>query len=169
MKRLTMALTAGWVGLAVTAGDVTAQRPRSSPAHPPARPVYHPPAPVHRPHPEQHHHPHHHPAVRYYTPPAEYRVAATQNVRYIRVSNQTGEPLRVYVRLPEDGQVRLWNFAEGQVAYLAVDNQRIVAGSAFIWAESDTRRWTRYQEESLAIVAAPYRSDAVGTHTHTFR
>jgi hypothetical protein len=89
---------------------------------------------------------------------------AYQTERYLQVSKRTGEALKFYVRLPEDDEPRVWEFAAGETAYLAVHGGQITAATAFIWAESETRQWTRNKEDSVALVPAPYQSDNIGTY-----
>jgi hypothetical protein len=93
--------------------------------------------------------------------------APWQQVRYLRVSNQTGEALTVYVR-PADGVTRTWSFAADAVAYLAIDGEWLTASEVFIWAGSGTRRWNEYQAQPLVMVAEAYQSTAIGTYTFTF-
>jgi len=37
-----------------------------------------------------------------------------------------------------------------------------------IWAESASARWTKYKDEDVLVVASPYRSAELGTHSHNF-
>ena len=93
--------------------------------------------------------------------------APWQRVRYLRVSNQTGADLTVYVRTG-DGVTRTWSFAADAVAYLAIDGEWLTASEVFIWAGSGSRSWNGYQAQPLVMVAEPYQSTAIGTFTFTF-
>jgi hypothetical protein len=109
------------------------------------------------------------PAIPSAAPAADGSTAATQSVRYLRVSNETGEALTVHVRLSPDDEPWSWSLEAGQTAYLAVDGQRLAVAQAYIWAESETRAWTTYKAEPMVAVSEPYASEEVGTHTHRFQ
>jgi hypothetical protein len=74
----------------------------------------------------------------------------------------------VYVRLPEEEGTRFWTFQPGETAYLAMDDVRLTASAAYIWAESDSAQWNQFKDELFQVVAEPYLSATIGTHTHTF-
>jgi hypothetical protein len=93
--------------------------------------------------------------------------ASWQQVRYLRVSNQSGDALTVYVRTG-DGETRRWNFAADAVAYLALDNEWLTASEVFIWGRSGSRSWNGYQAQPLVMVAEPYQATAIETYTYTF-
>jgi hypothetical protein len=110
-----------------------------------------------------HHHHHHHPT---YGQPAPVVLAPYQNVRYLRVVNNTGENLTVHVR-GGDGRTRSWNIPADQKGYLAVDNVRIAESQVGIWAEAPGKVWTGHKD-GLTLVAAPYRASGIGTFIYTF-
>ncbi len=95
--------------------------------------------------------------------------AGLQMVRYLHVSNGTGESLRVYVQLPEEDRPRSWTLAPGEKAPLLVDGEPLATDQVQIWAESPTRRWIQYKDETLVVVAEPYQADQIGTWTEVFR
>ncbi len=92
-----------------------------------------------------------------------------QMVRYLHVSNGTGESLRVYVQLPEEDRPRSWTLAPGEKAPLLVDGEPLATDQVQIWAESPTRRWTQYKDEALVVAAEPYQADQIDTWTEVFR
>ncbi len=92
-----------------------------------------------------------------------------QVVRYLHVSNGTGESLRVYVQLPEEDRPRSWTLAPGEKAPLLVDGEPLATDQVQIWAESPTRHWVQYKDEALVVVAEPYQADQIGTWTEVFR
>ncbi len=151
-------------GALAVAPEAHAQKKGGGPARPPVSHPHH--TPHHRPHHTPHHRPHHghhHARPVVVGAPVE---APWQNVRYLHLSNQTGEALTVYVR-GGDGVTRNWSFAPDETAYLAIDNVRLAASEVFIWAEGGGKRWDSRRDEALVLVSAPYRSAAVGTFTYT--
>ena len=92
-----------------------------------------------------------------------------QDVRYLRISNQTGQDLTVYVRPEEDGPTYRWQFEPGETAYLTVDGEKLEAAEAMVWGKSSSQVWNQFKDDPLVLVSEPYRADAVGTHTLTFR
>jgi hypothetical protein len=110
------------------------------------------------------------PAPETEAPPTEAAPEATsQTVRYLRVSNQTGEALRVHVQMPGEDRVTFWDLQAGQTAYLAVDGVRVTASEVFIWAQSATKAWNQNKTTPLPLGTFPYQLDHIGTHTHVFR
>jgi hypothetical protein len=95
--------------------------------------------------------------------------ATYQSVRYLRVSNQTGEALRIYVQFPGEDQPKVWNFQAGQTAYLAVDDVKVTASEVLIWAASETKVWNQNKTEALKLGTFPYPSDRIATHTQIFQ
>jgi hypothetical protein len=105
----------------------------------------------------------------YNTPTPYVAQQCYQTVRYLRVENNSGQDLTVYVKLNPCDQPWAWSITAGQTTYLAVDNQPLTASAAYLWAEScDGRQWNTYKDDVLALVPAPYWSDQVGTYTCTF-
>jgi hypothetical protein len=90
-----------------------------------------------------------------------------QEVRYLRVSNQTGQAIRVYVK--EDGETRSWDFAAGQTAYLEIEGEEVAASEVLLWATSDDKSWMDYRDSPLVLVSEPYPCYNIATYTHTFR
>jgi hypothetical protein len=93
--------------------------------------------------------------------------APLQSERYLRVSNQTGETLKVHVKMG-DGKIWNWTFAPDQVAYLAINDERITASEVLIWGETESKNFNANQTEPLVLVAADYQSASIGTYTLTF-
>jgi hypothetical protein len=93
--------------------------------------------------------------------------APLQEVRYLRVRNESGGDLRVFARIG-DGPTWNWDFAPGEAAYLAVDGERLAAAEVYLWAVAEGKRWPTYEQDPLALVREPYRAEAVATFTYTF-
>src|SRR5262249_22095612 len=114
----------------------------------------------------------------------------TQTQRYLKVRNQTGQRLTVYVqfRAPTDqGQEAWYPAAPGASAGplkfeleagagggrgggggLGYGAAPIRPGRARLWAESASGQWLKYKDQDVVLVPQPYRADTLGTHTHTF-
>jgi hypothetical protein len=91
-----------------------------------------------------------------------------QTERYLKINNQSGQSMTVFVRYPDQETVYQWTFEAGQQSYLALDNQRIQGSQMFLWAESVSTRWNKHKEEALVLVQTPYQSETLGTFTFTF-
>ena len=92
-----------------------------------------------------------------------------QNVRYLRVRNETGEALRVFVKLEQGGKTFSWNFAPGANAYLAINGEKLATDRVYIWGQSGQKRWAGpHQTSGLTLVSQPYASEEIGTFTYTF-
>jgi hypothetical protein len=116
--------------------------------------------------------------------------ATWQTCRYLRVKNNTGEKLTVYLQYrtwttkrcyawyPADpatsDQVLVFEIAPGAETDLYHDNWRINASRARLWAESATGEWNEYEGKDLWLVEADksgehyYYGDAMETFTFTF-
>jgi hypothetical protein len=151
----------------VLAPLVVAGHPSSKPSHSNHAKTHHH-SHTHHHHMNHHHHTHHKPTTTYYAPA---RVVVTeapvQYVRYLRVRNNSGGDLRVYARVGDD-TVKVWNFAEGQTAYLAIGGSRLTASEVYLWATSEGKRWSANESEALTLVSSPYRSAGIGTFDYTF-
>ena len=90
-----------------------------------------------------------------------------QEVRYLRVSNQSGVDLTVYVRT-SDGVTWRWNIAADALTYLAIDGERLTAREVFLWAGAGGRSWNQYREQPLVLVPTAYQSAGIATFTFTF-
>jgi hypothetical protein len=88
-----------------------------------------------------------------------------QNQRYLRVKNDTGQKLTVWVRyrapgedgnwawLPGDSDAVEYELGPGEETYLALDDQRLSASRVRIWAETaDGRQMDEYREQDLWLV-----------------
>lgn len=91
-----------------------------------------------------------------------------QTVRYLRVRNESGEALKVFVQLEQGGKTFNWNFAPGAAGYLAINGERIASDRVYLWAQSGSKRWTSVQTSGLTLVSQPYQAEEIGTFTYTF-
>jgi tetratricopeptide (TPR) repeat protein len=109
------------------------------------------------------------------------KVVPVQTTRTLRVKNDTGEKLRIYLRYEARNKAGQWGWCPaansiyydlqpGEVAYLAHDNWRIHARTVRIWAESrdGTNQWFRDRDRDVRLVEAGYRSRNPGTYNYTF-
>jgi len=94
--------------------------------------------------------------------------APLQSLRYLRVSNQTGETLLVNVQWAEINQPLTWTIKPDQVTYLAINDVPLAASQVRIWASSEQHLWNTYKDEDLVLVPTPYRSDRLDTFTYNF-
>jgi hypothetical protein len=94
---------------------------------------------------------------------------ALQTVRYILVNNRTGRTLTVYMQTPQEQKPHRWVFQPNEDAYLEVDGVQVAANQMWIWAESGNMQWYENKENVFNVVPEPYPSDAIATHTHTFK
>jgi hypothetical protein len=94
--------------------------------------------------------------------------APVQTVRYLRINNQTGEELKIWVK-GSDGETRVWTFAPEKISYLAVDEERIAESEVLIWASSETKVWNSRKVDALELVPQPYRAHQIGTYNYNFR
>ena len=90
-----------------------------------------------------------------------------QNVRYLRVNNQSGVTLNVFVQLTPDSPAYTWTIEPGAMTFLAIDGERIAAAQVCLWAQSGDRNWSS-NRNGLTLVSDPYQSDEVGVFTYTF-
>jgi hypothetical protein len=90
-----------------------------------------------------------------------------QTVRYLRVSNQSGVTLTIFVQLTQDGPTHNWTVEPGVTTYLAIDGQKIAAAQVFIWAQSGDRSWTSARD-GLTLVSEAYQAHDVAAFTYTF-
>jgi hypothetical protein len=88
--------------------------------------------------------------------------------RYLRVSNQTGQPLTVYVQLPGAAEPLTYEFEQNQTADLTIEDVRLSASKVLIWAETNRGKWTDNKDKELVLVSAPYTAANMETFTHTF-
>jgi hypothetical protein len=102
---------------------------------------------------------------------------AVQGVRYLRIQNESGRKLQVYVSFclsnageDEEWQAkpRVYEFADGETGMLSGPEGYFAASKVRIWAESGERRWNGYKDQDLALVTQPYEADDIGTFTFTF-
>jgi hypothetical protein len=92
-----------------------------------------------------------------------------QNVRFLRVRNETGDALKVFVQLEQGGKTFSWNFAPGANAYLAINGEKIASDRVYIWGQAGQKRWAGpHRTEGLTLVSQPYASEEIGTFTYTF-
>jgi hypothetical protein len=85
-----------------------------------------------------------------------------QTEKYLRVVNKTSKTITVSVRLTRDSTPLTWSVSAGEEADLSnSDGKRIVCRAAFIWAESEGRRWLTYKDVPLTVVPRPYVSPEV--------
>jgi hypothetical protein len=106
--------------------------------------------------------------------------AAVQNQRYLRVKNDTGKKLTVWVqyRTQTDGDEFAWvpndpaksdaavgfEIDAGEEVDLEHQGARVAASRVRIWAESkDGAAWDRYQNDDLWLVP---ETDATGSQTY---
>jgi hypothetical protein len=88
-----------------------------------------------------------------------------QNQRYLKVKNDTGQKLTVWVRyrsldgngdwawLPGSGDAMEYQLEPGQETYLAVDDRQLCASRVHIWAETaDGQQMDEYREQDLWLV-----------------
>jgi hypothetical protein len=98
----------------------------------------------------------------------EETILPVQEVRYLRVVNDTDAELTVWATFGED--THTWTFEPGETAYLEVDGERLSAAQVFIWGKADSgARWGKYKNNALVLVPRPYRAETIGTFTFTFR
>jgi hypothetical protein len=100
-----------------------------------------------------------------------------QGVRYLRVKNESGHKLRVFVTFNAanageeeawQGKPLVYEFEAGEEALLSSEDGAFAGSTVRIWAESGELRWDGYKERDLVLVTQPYAADDIGTFTFTF-
>jgi hypothetical protein len=126
------------------------------------------------------------------TGPTQQAAAVVQTARYLRVKNNTGEGLRVFVQhysqtangewawLPKDPrtstQAEEYRVAPGTDAVLGTPNGALAAHAVRLWAVSDSgREWVDYKNADLPLVPEQdpagnryYQAETIGTFTLNF-
>jgi hypothetical protein len=108
---------------------------------------------------------------------------AYQALRYMRVTNITGQKLQVFVRfcVSSPGESDAWmqtadksgvivyDFEPGESAKLVSRGEEVAASKVRIWAVSPSgKTWNTFKERDLVIVDQPYPSDEIRTFTFAF-
>jgi hypothetical protein len=91
-----------------------------------------------------------------------------QSVRYLCVTNRTGQTLTVYAQTPDLNRPWQWTFEPGERAVLSIKGNWIAADKAWVWAEAGNKEWTANKEEAVVLVEQPYEADGIDTFTYAF-
>jgi hypothetical protein len=90
-------------------------------------------------------------------------------VKFLRLENRTAASLTAYVLLPDEEEAHAFTLAPGEYAYVSVDDEPVALAQAWLWAEAASGSWTKYKDDALVLVEAPYRADEVATYTYSFK
>ncbi|HYT93556.1 MAG TPA: tetratricopeptide repeat-containing serine protease family protein [Gemmataceae bacterium] len=114
--------------------------------------------------------------------PSWQALAPPQDSRYLRVVNQTGQPLRLYLRYEAKGKDGVWRWhhtgqtveplvftlAAGVSANLFDEDWRISARRVRIWAEGENGgTWLRDRDRDFWLAQTPYRARHIDTYVYT--
>jgi hypothetical protein len=91
-----------------------------------------------------------------------------QSVRYLAVTNRTGERLTVYAQTADVERPWEWTFEPGEEAVLSIKGNWIAADKAWVWAEAGGKEWTANKEEAVVLAEQPYEADGIETFAYAF-
>jgi hypothetical protein len=99
---------------------------------------------------------------------AEEPALPEQTVRYIRVVNNSGQDLTVYVKLRAEDKPSWWKIPAGVDGYLSDNGEKFAASEVYLWATSGTTQWRKNKSTPLVLVPTPYQASEIATYTYTF-